>query len=61
MDLNKISYEEFLSILISKAVKDQVEIDWTTNPEGSSISIRPWKPLQYVCPHQVDCNNGENK
>ena len=54
MNLEKISYEEFMNLLVSKATKERVEIEWTTNPEGSSIVIRPWVPwvpFTYTCPY----------
>ena len=61
MEFTLKNSSELIDILAKKVKKDAVEIELNTNPDGLNIIVRPWKPLQYICPYQVNCNNGENK
>ena len=37
--------------LIEKAVKEKCEITVSIEPGRTEITIQPWKPFSYTCPH----------
>lgn len=44
-----------LEWLMSRAVKDKVEVSIETTPEVQTITVRPFEPLRYGCPFQGTC------
>ena len=44
-------FAQMIDLMVEKAKKDQVEIEYNTNTEGQNIIIRPWKPFSYNCPY----------
>lgn len=44
-----------LEWLMSRAVKDKVEVSIETTPEVQTITVRPFEPIRYGCPFQGTC------
>ena len=44
-----------LEWLMSRAVKEKVEVSIETTPEVQTITVRPFEPLRYGCPFQGTC------
>ncbi len=59
--MNGLSIEE----LITKAREEKVRIEVEIVPDEygrvrQSITIEPWQPIEYFCPHQVGIKRGDS-
>lgn len=59
--MNGLSIEE----LITKASEEKVRIEVEITPDEygrvtQRITIEPWKPIEYVCPHQIGVKRGDS-
>ena len=59
--MNGLSIEE----LITKAHEEKVRIEVEITPDECGrvtqrITIEPWQPIEYLCPHQVGIKRGDS-
>lgn len=59
--MNGLSIEE----LITKAREEKVRIEIEITPDEyghvtQRITIEPWKPIEYVCPHMIGVKRGDS-
>ncbi len=59
--VNGLSIEE----LITKAREEKVRIEVEIAPDEyghvtQRITIEPWQPIEYLCPHQIGIKRGDS-
>lgn len=64
--MNGLSIEELITKeLITKAHEEKVRIEVEITPDEyghvtQRITIEPWQPIEYLCPHQVGVKRGDS-
>ena len=55
----------YIEELITKAHEEKVRIEFEIVPDQydhvtQRITIEPWQPIEYLCPHQVGIKRGDS-